>query len=277
MTARAAIIRRVFLCPFELNKKEIHLMRYVLVHDAWHGAWCWKKVVPLLERAGHEVVAPNLPGHGQDLTSLEFVTLEGYVQRILYHVETAPEPVILVGHALGGVVISQVAEERPDKIHLLVYLAALLPRDGESAIQLYARDQHSRMAQCLEIDEAAGVVHLYSGQAESVFYHDCSYTDILIAQEHLSPQALAPLLTPVRLSERFASVPRAAIMCEYDQVISLQMQAVMATLTPCDVKAAPLTSGHTPFFSVPDQLAECLIGLAAAAGNPQSDRGRADA
>src|SRR5260370_40737879 len=106
---------------------------YLLVHGAWHGAWCWRKVVPLLEKVGNGWLAPDLPGHGQDSTSLAYVTLEAYVSRLLPLVDAAPEPVILVGHSLGGTVISQVAEARPEKVRLLVYLSALLPRAGESA------------------------------------------------------------------------------------------------------------------------------------------------
>lgn len=51
---------------------------YVLVHGAWHGAWCWKYVTPLLENEGHKVVAPDLPGHGEDKTPIADITLEAY-------------------------------------------------------------------------------------------------------------------------------------------------------------------------------------------------------
>ena len=235
---------------------------YLLIHGAWHGAWCWTKVVPLLKQAGHTVIAPDLPGHGQDHTPPEQITLEAYVSRVVSILEQVPEPVILVGHDLGGMVISQVAEVCPEHICLLVYLAALLPRNGESAMQLYARDVRSRMDQCVNLDRTAGRISLYTGQAEAVFYHDCSSHDLLIVQEHLTTQALAPLLTPVRLTERFAGVPRTAMLCEYDQVITLSMQAEMATLTPCEIPVIPLPSGHAPFFSVPDQVAHRLLEVA---------------
>ena len=235
------------------------MMRYILVHGAWQGSWCWSKVIPFLEQAGHTVLAPDLPGHGQDQTELAFVTLDAYVHHVLSLVEHSPEPVMLVGHSLGGVVISQVAEDQPDNVRALVYVSALLPRDGESALQIWASDQHSRIEQCLNIDNVAGVVQIYASQAASIFYHDCSYADVLLAQEHLTPQALAPLTTPVRLTDRFAHVPRATILCRYDQAISRDLQARMYTQTPCEIALAPLASGHAPFFSVPDQLAARLL------------------
>src|SRR5215472_7271788 len=103
----------------------------VLVHGGGHGAWAWDKVVPLLHEQGHRVIAPNLPGHG-DGRPIGHQTLATYTQRIIEYLDDEPEPVILVGHSMGGLTISQVAEERPDKISALVYLAAFLLGNGQS-------------------------------------------------------------------------------------------------------------------------------------------------
>lgn len=73
---------------------------YLLVHGAWHGAWCWRHVTPLLEQAGHQVMAPDLPGSGQDTTPLAEVSLAAYVACVTDLVDQADEPVILVGHSL---------------------------------------------------------------------------------------------------------------------------------------------------------------------------------
>ena len=105
---------------------------FVMVHGAWHGAWCWYKLVPLLQSAGHTVIAPDLPSLGMDRTPLSQVSLDTWVEHICHVVDTASEPVVLVGHSRGGIIISEVAERRSDKIALLVYLAAYLLRDGES-------------------------------------------------------------------------------------------------------------------------------------------------
>ena len=75
---------------------------YVLIHGAWHGAWCWDKVVPLLQQQGHTAVAIDLPAHGKDLTPLTKVSLQRYADKICQAVSQQPEPVILVGHSLGG-------------------------------------------------------------------------------------------------------------------------------------------------------------------------------
>lgn len=78
---------------------------YVLVHGAWHGAWCWQKVVPLLEARGNKVITFDLPGHGDDTTKPENVTLADYVNKLVSVTNAQKGPVILVGHSMAGVVI----------------------------------------------------------------------------------------------------------------------------------------------------------------------------
>ena len=82
---------------------------YVLVHGAWHGAWCWHKIVARLEARGHTVVAPDMPGHGMDRTPIEQVTLEDIAARLTSIIDAQDEPVVLVGHSYGGTMISQAA------------------------------------------------------------------------------------------------------------------------------------------------------------------------
>jgi pimeloyl-ACP methyl ester carboxylesterase len=96
--------------------------RYVLVHGAWHGAWCGEKVVPLLEARGHTAEAIDLPGHGRDETPIGEVTLEAYTERLCQTLAARPEPAVLVGHSLGGIAITRAAERCPKRVQVLVYL-----------------------------------------------------------------------------------------------------------------------------------------------------------
>lgn len=98
---------------------------YVLIHGSWHGAWCWDKVVSILVKEGHTVVAPDLPGHGNDKTPIAKVTLRAYADHVCEVINTQSEPVILVGHSMGGIVITQAAENCPDNTQKLVFLTAL--------------------------------------------------------------------------------------------------------------------------------------------------------
>ena len=72
---------------------------FVLIHGARHGGWCWYKVVPLLEKRGHTVLAPDLPSHGRDKTSISDVSLQTYVDGVCQILDAQREPVILVGHS----------------------------------------------------------------------------------------------------------------------------------------------------------------------------------
>ena len=99
------------------------MARLVLVHGAYGGAWCWSRVVGPLEAAGHTVETLDLPGAGDDLTPVEGVTLEACAARVGDVLAHSNEPALLVGHSMGGVVITQAASNHPDRIASLAYVA----------------------------------------------------------------------------------------------------------------------------------------------------------
>src|SRR6185295_12685632 len=99
---------------------------FILVHGAWHGAWCWKKLTPLLEAGGVRVIAPDLPSMGADITPPNVITLDYWARFIADIVEREPEPVTLVAHSRGGIVASRAAELAPERIRRIVYVAAYL-------------------------------------------------------------------------------------------------------------------------------------------------------
>src|SRR5579864_1849577 len=108
------------------------MMIFVLVHGAWHGAWCWERVVPQLETRGGRVIAPDLPGMGKDKTPLSKISLALWADFVADVITNQSEPVVLVGHSRGGIVISEAAERVPERIAMLVYLAAFLVPHGTS-------------------------------------------------------------------------------------------------------------------------------------------------
>jgi pimeloyl-ACP methyl ester carboxylesterase len=95
-------------------------MRIHLVHGAWHGRWCWVKTIAELEGMGHTVVALDLPGLGEDQTPPAEITLQRYVDAVCDALGKEEEPVLLVGHSMGGIVVSEAAERLPEKIKRLV-------------------------------------------------------------------------------------------------------------------------------------------------------------
>lgn len=107
---------------------------FLLVHGAWHGSWCWKRVRRILQAAGHEVFTPTLTGVGEraHLLSPE-VNLETHIADVanLIHWEELSD-VILCGHSYAGCVVSAVADRFPEQIRALIYLDAFVPESGQS-------------------------------------------------------------------------------------------------------------------------------------------------
>jgi len=234
---------------------------FVLVHGSWHGAWCWHDVVPRLEAAGHDVVAPDLPAHGVDTTPPDEVTFDDYVSRICSAVDDADEPVVLVGHSMGGHAVTQAAERRSDAIDTLVYLAAFLPADSQSLTDLDLSGHDSRVPPGLAVDEERGVVEVDFDTAVDAFYHDCSTADVALCRALLRPEPIEPRTVPVELTDaNYGSVRRAYIECAEDRALPLSFQRERQQAVPCD-EVRTLETSHSPFLSAPDALVEALLDV----------------
>ena len=111
----------------EANKEQKH---FVLVHGACHGAWCWYKLKPRLESAGHRVTAIDLAASGINMKSItDLYTMADYSQPLVeFMASLSPnEKVILVGHSLGGLSLALAMEEFTEKISVSVFLTAFMP------------------------------------------------------------------------------------------------------------------------------------------------------
>ncbi|HTU65429.1 MAG TPA: alpha/beta fold hydrolase [Steroidobacteraceae bacterium] len=233
----------------------------LLIHGAWHGAWCWYKLTPRLEAGGRRVLAPDLPSMGADTTPPAVITLDYWARFVADLAEREAEPVTLVAHSRGGVIASRAAELVPDRIRRIVYVAAyLLPARGTVATEA-RRDSHSLIPANM-LPAASGVTcTVRAGVVREAFYGRCPDEDAGFACERLSPEPLKPLVTPLEITpERFGRVPRAYVETRFDRVISLAEQRRMQAALPCDPVFA-LDADHSPFLSQPDELARMLISI----------------
>lgn len=236
-------------------------MRFVLVHGGFHGAWCWEKVVPELEALGHQPLAIDLPGHGERVD--EKATLDTYRQGVVDVIEDGD---VVVGHSMGGPVITLAADAVPERIGRLVYLAAMVPVEGQSMIDVTSHgeiglDQHVGPVEtpangpCFAMRDIEG--------ASAYFYHDCSPEDQQWAFERLTPQPFEPVSTPISAPSFWASnVPRSFILCTDDRSHPLQTDNEFMRRLGLQSCAA-IDSSHSPFLSKPRELAR-LLDLCAA-------------
>lgn len=233
---------------------------FVLVAGAWHGAWCWSRLAPLLESAGHRVLTPELPGTGGDTTDPARITLESWA-RFIAEVVAAESSPVLLGHSRAGIVISRAAELVPERVGMLVYLAAyLLPPGGTMAAE--ARGDAGSLVPPNMVPAASGITcTLDAAIVRDAFYGDCDAATVAFAHARLAPEPLKPLVSPVKVTEaRFGSVPRAYIECTRDRTVSLACQRRMQAALPCN-PVITLQSDHSPFLSHPAALASALEGL----------------
>jgi pimeloyl-ACP methyl ester carboxylesterase len=231
----------------------------VLVHGAWMDATAWYRVIPELEKQGYAVIAVNLPGHGDDPTPYGQIQLSTYVDAVTNAIGN--RNVILVGHSMAGIIISAVAEQIPSQIIRLVYVAAYLPQDGESLYQLSQQDKDSQVGRYWRQDDPAqySPASIAAEGIAAVFAADAPQADKdrLIAQH--KADALAPMATPVSLrNERFGSVKKVYVYTTEDQAVSYYLQRLMTSRTRVD-QSFTLTSSHSPFFSQPLALIDCII------------------
>jgi pimeloyl-ACP methyl ester carboxylesterase len=234
---------------------------FVLIAGSWHGAWCWRKVVPLLEAQGHEVRTPELPATGADQTDPATITLESWARFVADIVNGDSEPVILLGHSRGGVVISRAAELMPERVRLLVYVSGYLLPDGGTLADTARGDRDSLVPPNM-IPAASGVTcRLRDNVIREALFGQCTDEDYEYARARLSPEPLKPLVTPLRITDgRFGRVPRAYVECSQDRANTLAAQRRMQIATPCS-PVLTLDSDHSPFFSHAAELAHWLGGL----------------
>ena len=237
------------------------MARFVLVHGSWHGAWCWSEIEARLRAKGHETEAFDLPGHGEDRTPVETVRFQDYVDRTIEAIRAAPEAPILVGHSMGGAIISQAAERVPGCLRALVCLAALVPPDGSSMMQIVEQFDPAYLAS-IEWSADRRTVWLSPENAGVYFYGQCPPAAVALAVARHKPEPVAPYEAPLALTgANFGSVPRYYIECLRDRAVPIAVQRAMRSAVPFE-HILTLDAGHSPFYSMPDELAAILHGIA---------------
>lgn len=235
------------------------MARIVLVHGAWGQAAAWAEVASILEGLGHAVEALDLPGHGADRAPLGAVTLNDCAARVADHL-LAGDPAVLVGHSMGGMVISAAAERAPEAIRHLVYVAAFLPRDGDSLTSLKRREPET-IGPAIRRGADAGTTVLDPAIAADILFQDASPEQRRRGLALLGPESNAVQTDPVSLSgDRFGSVPRSYVVCTEDRTVTPWLQWRMVAESPCR-EVRSIDCGHFPQLTRAADLASVVLEL----------------
>ena len=247
----------------------------ILIHGGLHGGWCWEKLVPRLEALGHHVSAPDLPGMGSDPTPLHEVSLASWARYTADMARAAVEPVLLVGHSRGGIVISEAAEIAPNAVLGLVYVTALLIPRGVSLFSAMSIDKVEHIPGVTVSDDSISM-SLDPDLARDGFYHRCSAVDIERALARIGLEPIRPNATPLSVTEeRWGQLSRAYVECSDDRTLTLDFQRGMHRVLPCD-PVVTMDSDHSPFLSAPGKLAGHLDAIAKNFEHRRRQRSTAD-
>lgn len=233
----------------------------VIVHGAWSSANDWHHVAGYLTAADINLITVNLPGHGTDETPVSTISLQLYVYEVLKAIGNATA-VTLIGHSFGGIVVSEVAELIAPQIKKLIYIAAFVPKNGDSLLSLAQTDSESLVGKNLIVDEQAGVAGITKEAIADVFLADAPKPVAEYVTNNLRPEPLAPLSTPVTLSEaNFGKVTKVYIHSQNDHTIGYSLQQKMVEDAGI-LRTYSLPSTHTPFIVFP-QILSAIIALEA--------------
>jgi pimeloyl-ACP methyl ester carboxylesterase len=234
---------------------------FILIHGSWHSSWNWHRVIPILESRGHKAIAIDLPGMGKDKTPVKEVKMKTTVEKICSLIDSIEGKVILVGHSKNGIMISQAAEYRPDKIEKLVYLAAYLIPSGKTQREYSIQDTMGMLKPYVTMYEDLNAHTLQPEIYKEGLYGDCDDNITELAKLLLSHEPVESGITPLQLTEEnYGRIPRVYIECTEDKAVTPFIQRKMYTETPCE-KVYSMATSHSPFFSKPKELADIFCSL----------------
>ncbi len=224
----------------------------VLVHGAWHGAWCWSSLQAELDTRGIPSLAIDLPGHGVSLEPFgDLIADAAHVSLVLAKLA---QPVILVGHSYGGAVISQAGVTATNVTHL-VYLTAFVPDVGESVTSVLQSmpAAPTALGAAIVLGEG-GLSTINPERARAAFYEHCNPAATPANVARLCAQPFATFMQALTAAA-WHDIDSTYVRCTDDQAIALAHQDHMAQRC---THVETLATDHSPFASQPAQTADIL-------------------
>lgn len=262
---RLLLILMVIASPFLAASCDDHKTQpsakptFVFVHGTFADQRAWDLIKPRLEKDGYNVVGFNLPAHGDDPTPVAQANLDLYVNTVVQKINAIPGKVVLMGHSMGGMVVTQVAEQIPAKIEKLVYLCAFLPKNGQTLYELASSDTESLIGKNLHPEPDGIVASLPPDVLVRIFAVDAPEA-IQKEVAKTRPEPLAVFLGKASLTDaNFGQIPKYYIKTLKDEGVTPALQQRMIDgYAGKIVKVFTMNTSHSPYWAKPDELVTIL-------------------
>jgi pimeloyl-ACP methyl ester carboxylesterase len=241
--------------PVSFEKQENKMTTFVLVHGAWFGAWCWRRVAGLLEARQHRVVTPTLTGLGERSHLLDpDIDLETHILDVVNLMKWQElRDIVLVGHSYGGMVVSGAAERMEKSIASIVLLDAFFPADGQAIIDLQPPPMRETILK-LASDGLTAV------PPRSAAMFNVNEADRAWVDAQCTPQPIKCFLQPVALTGARERIARKTYIRAADYP-SIPFDAGLSQARSHGWRTAEIAGGHALMLDAPEPLAELLAQL----------------
>jgi pimeloyl-ACP methyl ester carboxylesterase len=226
---------------------------FVLVHGAWHGAWCWQRVSDLLTARGHTVLTPTLTGVGERAHLLDgTITLATHVSDVVDVIRQGNlSGVVLCGHSYGGFVISGVVEQVGERVDALVFLDAFVPANGQALIDITVKATHDAIVAAAQRGEIA--VPPRPAAFFKVNEQDCAWVDAMC-----TPHPIATMTEKIALTGAVERIAKKAYVRAANYPNPGFDAALSAARANAGWRSYELPCGHDVMVDMPERLAEIL-------------------
>ena len=234
---------------------------FVLVHGAWQAPFVWEAVKQSLEKNKQHVIVVELPAHGDDNTSPASVSIDVYRDKVIAACQNVKGKIVLVGHSMGGVVITAVAEKVPASIEKLIYVGAFIPANGQSLADLAFTDAESHLGPSLIPSKDQLTLDVKRENVIDIFCQDAPANVQQLVLQKFRVEPAIPFANKLELSANYAGVDKYYIHTAMDHAIGMELQNKMVMAANIS-KTYSINTGHSPFLSKPGELTDLLLAIA---------------
>jgi len=231
---------------------------YLLLHGAMRGAWLWDRVVPIMEKSGARPIAYDLPGHGSRTAERAGVNMSAYINDVVtYITKQNLTDLFLVGHSMSGIIISKIAEVLPERIRHLVYLAAVVPRDGDALVDLLTQERQESLR---KLEGKAAELFGPLDALRPSYFTDQQGADQAFYLKQLTPQPLAVFFEKIPLKSFYSqNLPKTYILGLRDKALPPGLTRNFAERL--GVKPVEIDAGHDMMVVKPEEVSQVLLAL----------------